>query len=142
MSDVKVVLRSLIPLTFVHHYNTLLSFNWFFTWSTAFIGRYLMTLTSCGLQASLSHLNTMAYLGVHAGIPLTHTRLTSATFLCHRGRFHNTFLVPLTLKSEPCVQSCQVLPLLGLDHGPSFKYIFISFLVFDGLSLAVLEFTL
>ena len=36
--------------------------------------------------------------------------------------------------------------LLELDHGPLFKYTFISFLVFDGLlhclSLAVLELTL
>lgn len=38
-----------------------------------------------------------------------HPWLASAAFLRHRRKFYNLFLLSLTLKPEPCSQSCQVL---------------------------------
>ena len=49
--------------------------------------------------------------------PATH--LTSAAFLIFRGRFHNPFLITLTLKPGPRGRCCYV---LRLELGPSFQY--------------------
>jgi hypothetical protein len=87
--------------------------------------------TSWGLQGNLAFTITASYNGI-SGSPFGDTPviyLGSVAFLTCRERFHNPFLLSLTLKPEPCGWSCQVLLLAGArTWTPSFNYIFTSFL--------------
>lgn len=68
------------------------------------------------IQAFSSHIYTAASLRLHAGIPDTSLALD---FLRYRERFHNPFLITLTLKPASCGWSCQVLLFDGDGTWPS-----------------------
>ena len=103
----------------------------FHTQSVASLGRYTMTLaspTSWGLQGKPGFTFTVSNNGP-SGPPCRDTSdtcLASVAFLTLRRRFYNPFLVSLTLKPEPCGQSCQVLLLAEAETWPSHSNTFSS----------------
>ena len=71
--------------------------------------------------SDLLQLHTMAFHSGLSGPPWRDTyatRLASATFLSHGGRFLDLFLLFLTLKPELCGRSCQVLLLAEFRTRP------------------------
>lgn len=124
--------KTLIALLTTTHISLLCCFHAFLA---VLLGRYpmiLASLTSWGLQWMSDFTLIPSHSGL-SGPPCRDTSdicLSSVASLSHGGRFHNPFLVPLTLKPEPHGQSCQVLLLAGTRTCPlSFNYIYISFML-------------
>lgn len=119
MSGIKVLFRSPNTFSFID-YNILLSLELVpHPAKLAGIPRlwHLHYLeVSKVIQASSSQLQSVASLRLHAGKSLTHSWIQWLSLASERDST-TPFFVFLTLKSKPRGYSCQVLLLLGLEHG-------------------------
>lgn len=96
----------------------------FYSLLPAFLDRYPTALSSLASEGLHSNPG-FTFIPSHNGLSrppwkdTPHTFLAPETFLSQGGRFHNSFLVSLTLKPGLCGQSSQVLLLAGPETWPT-----------------------
>lgn len=141
MSDVKVLFRSPTSFIFVEC-NTLLS-----------LGLFLLPVSSSPWHVSHNS-GISSILGsprqsrfhFHSFTQWTLCALASGTFLSHRGRSYNFFLLSLALKPDPVAEVSKFCYFLGLEHGSLLQLHVHQISVFYGylqcLSLAAMEHSL
>jgi hypothetical protein len=119
--DVKAFFRSSTIFSFAD-YNTLLFLGLVPHQSLVFFDRcptIMESPTSWGVQGNLSFTRDSHNWPVRAPcMDNSATCLASAAFLNHRGRFHNAFLLSLTLKLEVHGWICKFCCLLDLEYAP------------------------